>query len=273
MAYNLWFLHNHIAANFLDIILTANVMRVLVRLESAKAQPYQMEYHYHLQGFIYGLLRDSIFDHVHDKEGYKFFCFSNIFPASVLKHGNIRHLLISSPDRDFVRHISSRLQEKKRSGEKVSVGSMEFNVKKVETLQISLKVPFTLITGTPIVVRVPREKYEKFDVKTRYPYEYLYWRQEHPLEMFVDQLEDNLRKKYVEFIGKDAGNEPIIQKLKFKKQVATKLYIRGSQQTVIGSLWEFSFTDSVQEHLIQFGYDVGFGERNPLGFGFLNTKQ
>lgn len=248
-------------------------MRVLVKLESAKAQPYQMDYHYHLQGFIYGLLRNSKFESVHDKEGYKFFCFSNILPAYDLEQGDIRHLLISSPDRDLIRHISSRLHEKKRSGEKVSIGNMEFDVKKVETLQISLKVPFTLITGTPIVVRVPREKYEKLNVKTRYPYEYLYWRQEHPLEMFVEQLEDNLRKKYEEFTGLDAGNESIIQRFMFRKQVSTRVLMKGLQQIVIGSIWEFWFGDDAHKELLEFGIDCGFGERNSLGFGFMNLKQ
>jgi CRISPR-associated endoribonuclease Cas6 len=229
-----------------------------------------MEYHYPLQGFIYSLLRNSKFKQIHDKEGYKFFCFSNIFPAYDLKQGDVRHLLISSPDRDFVRHISSKFHEKKRSGEKVSVGSMEFDVKKVETLHVSLKVPFTVITGTPIVVRVPREKYEKFNVKTKYPYEYLYWRQEHPLEMFVEQLEDNLRKKYAEFTGINAGNEPIIQRFMFRKQVSTKVHIKGLQQIVIGSIWEFWLGDSSQKELVEFGLDAGFGERNSLGFGFMN---
>jgi len=247
-------------------------MRILVKLESTRTQPYQMEYHYHLQGFIYSMLKDGRFSKIHDKEGYKFFCFSNIFPACDLKQGDVRHLLISSPDRDFIRHISSRLQEKKRSGEKVSIGNMEFDVKKAETLQVSLKVPFTLITGTPIVVRVPREKYEKFNVKTRYPYEYLYWRQEHPLEMFVEQLEDNLRKKYTEFTGRDAGNESIIQRFMFRKQVSTRVLMKGLQQVVIGSIWEFWFNDDICKELLEFGLDCGFGERNSLGFGFMNVK-
>lgn len=248
-------------------------MRVLVTLESIKVQAYQMEYHYHLQGLIYNMLRDSEYSVVHDKKGYKFFCFSNIFPAHDLKQRDILHLLISSPDPNFIKSIVSHLQERNRSGEKVSVGSMEFNVKNVKSLHISLRVPFTLITGTPIVVRVPREKYEKFGVKTRYPYEYLFWRKEHPLEMFVEQLEDNLRKKYKEFTGMDAATEPIIQRLRFKKQVSTRMFIKGFEQIVIGSIWEFSFSDSSQEQLIEFGFDAGFGERNPLGFGFLNLKQ
>lgn len=248
-------------------------MRVLVKLRSTKQQPYQMEYHYHLQGFIYGLLRKSKFENVHDKEGYKFFCFSNIFPAYDFKQGDIRHLLISSPDRDFIRHVFSKLQEKRRSGERVSVGSMEFDVKKVETLHVSLKVPFTVITGTPIVVRVPREKYEKFDVKTRYPYEYLYWRQEHPLELFVEQLEDNLCKKYEEFTGLVTGSEPIMQRFMFRKQVSTRVLIKGQEQVVIGSVWEFWFNDDAHKDLLEFGIDCGFGERNSLGFGFMNVKR
>lgn len=48
-------------------------MRLLVRLRCAEGGPYEMQYHYHLQGFIYGLLKGSKYDHVHDREGYKFF--------------------------------------------------------------------------------------------------------------------------------------------------------------------------------------------------------
>jgi CRISPR-associated endoribonuclease Cas6 len=232
-----------------------------------------MEYHYHFQGFIYNMLKGSKYSRIHDKEGYKFFCFSNIFPAYDLKKGDVRHFLISSPDRGFIRHISSKLQENKRSGEQVSVGGMEFDVKRVETLHLTLKVPFTVITGTPIVVRIPREKYQKFDVKTRYPYEYLYWRQEHPLEMFVEQLEDNLRKKYAEFTGKDAGNEPIIQRFMFRKQVSTRVFMTGREQIVIGSIWEFWFNDDTYKDILEFDLDCGFGERNSLGFGFMNLKQ
>ena len=39
-----------------------------------------MNYHYNLQGLIYKMLRGSKHDKIHDKTGYKFFCYSNIFP-------------------------------------------------------------------------------------------------------------------------------------------------------------------------------------------------
>ncbi|MGH9951863.1 MAG: hypothetical protein ACRD5J_09575 [Nitrososphaeraceae archaeon] len=56
-----------------------------------------------------------------------------------------------------------------------------------------LKPPFTLITGTPIIMRISKERYQKFNIETKYPYAYVYWRKEYPLEMFTRQLEENLR--------------------------------------------------------------------------------
>jgi CRISPR-associated endonuclease/helicase Cas3 len=176
------------------------------------------------------MLKGSKFSRIHDKEGYKFFCFSNIFPASDLKEGDVRHLLVSSPDSDFIKHIVSVFNERRRSGEKVSVGKMEFFVKKAEILKLSLKMPLTIITGTPIVIRIPKEKYVKFGIKTKYPYEYLYWRQEHPLELFIEQLENNLHKKYAEFTGETVCGGRIIERFRFRKQVSTRVFMKGLEQ-------------------------------------------
>ena len=60
-------------------------MRLLIKLKCTENSTYEMQYHYHLQGFIYSLLKGSKYHSSHDKEGYKFFCFSNIFPARNLK--------------------------------------------------------------------------------------------------------------------------------------------------------------------------------------------
>ena len=68
----------------------------------------------------------------------------------------------------------------------------------------------------------------------------------------------------------DVGSEPIIQRFMFKKQVSTKVLMKGLLQVVIGSIWEFWFNDSSRKELIEFGIDAGFGERNSMGFGFMN---
>lgn len=76
--------------------------RLLLKLESTVNTPYEMQYHCHLQGFIYSLLRGSVYEQIHDEKGSKFFCFSNIFPFSDIRENDIRTLIISSPDKQFI---------------------------------------------------------------------------------------------------------------------------------------------------------------------------
>ncbi|MPZ06077.1 MAG: hypothetical protein GEU26_06605 [Nitrososphaeraceae archaeon] len=59
----------------------------------------------------------------------------------------------------------------------------------------------------------------------------------------------------------------------FKKKISTRINLHDTEQIVIGSLWEFSFDHELNIELIQFGLDCGFGERNSMGFGFVNVKK
>ena len=247
-------------------------MRILLKLESTKDQVYQLDYHYSLQGFIYNLLNDSSFEYLHNKRGYKFFCFSNIFPYSnMMKKGDIKYLLISSPSKEFIDHIAYRLKEYKNR-HIISIGDMKFMLKNIEIIDCQIKrsrSEVRLITATPIIIRISRIKYKRFDINPPYPYKYIYWRKEYPFELFIEQLENNLSKKYEEFTGTVVTGEFIIDRVVFKKQVALKLNIHGNEHIVIGTLWEFVFYEPINE-LVQFGLDCGFGERNSLGFGFMN---
>jgi len=83
-------------------------------------------------------------------------------------------------------------------------------------------------------MRISREKYQKYDIETKYPYAYVYWKKEYPLEMFTQQLEENLRAKYVEFTGSESGGEnelPIFKTLIFKKQISTRIYLHDNEIT------------------------------------------
>jgi CRISPR-associated endoribonuclease Cas6 len=94
--------------------------------------------------------------------------------------------------------------------------------------------------------------------------------------MFIRQLEEKLCAKYAEFTGREIAREnelPIISKLTFKKQISTHITLHTTEQIVIGSLWEFSFDNDVHTELLQFGLDCGLGERNSMGFGFMNLKR
>src|SRR5829696_8842015 len=126
-------------------------MRLAIKLRCAEDSPYEMQYHYHLQGFIYNLLKGSKYDYIHDKEGYKFFCFSNIFPANDLKKDNLRTLIISSPDNEFTGYLHNAASSLK---EDIRIGAMRFRVESSHPIDIETPdgLPFTLITGTPIVI-------------------------------------------------------------------------------------------------------------------------
>jgi CRISPR-associated endoribonuclease Cas6 len=126
---------------------------------------------------------------------------------------------------------------------------------------------------------VPREKYKSYNIKPIKDYEFLYWRTEHPIELFMLQLKNNLLKKYMDYFQlnerctyEDTNSFPLFQSFTFKKQVSTKIVINDSEQIVIGTLWEFGFEGWGNNKLIQFALDVGLGERNSMGFGFMNVR-
>lgn len=262
-------------------------MRLLIRLRSLENSKYEMQYHYHLQGFIYNLLKDSKYSYLHDKEGYKFFCFSNIFPAYDLKRGDSRTLIISSPSEDFIEYLSASLDHSYKKPVSITIGSMKFEIYGIEKFhsQIPMKSSFTLITGTPIIIRIRKEKYEDFGGKLDTQYDEVYWRSDHPFDLFIQQIESNISKKYYEYThlrGYDTKNEiynlsdsktPFIQRFKFKKQISTRVYMKGHNHVVIGTLWEFMFNLHSNKQLIQFALDSGLGERNSLGFGFMNIQR
>jgi CRISPR/Cas system endoribonuclease Cas6 (RAMP superfamily) len=79
-------------------------MRVIIKLEDEKKQAIDNTYN-KLQGFVYSLIREK-FGSIHDKKGYKFFCFSNIFPFEV---SGIRNFIISSPSKELINSIAENL--------------------------------------------------------------------------------------------------------------------------------------------------------------------
>lgn len=100
-------------------------MRLLVKLCSKINYKYDTENNYHLQGFIYNLIKCSKYHFLHDKKGYKYFCFSDIFPfSSLIRKDDIKNWIISSPDNEFVLYLDSLLN--KCQNKYLQVGNMEF---------------------------------------------------------------------------------------------------------------------------------------------------
>jgi CRISPR-associated endoribonuclease Cas6 len=191
-----------------------------------------------------------------------------------VKEGSRLSLLVASPDEHFIEEFVEKLYQS--TGKTVRMGEMIFTLKDVD--QFHVKLPhddysdFTLTSGTPIVVRIPRYSYEQYGIEPKRNYEYAYWRKEYTPTAFIKQLEENLRKKYADYSHIQCSSESIFGKLRFKKQVAVPLLMKGRESTVIGTLWEFNLQalNAQKRHILQFGLDAGFGEMNSLGFGFMN---
>ena len=255
-------------------------MRLLIKLSSKFNFRYDTEYHSYLQGFIYKLIEGSKYHFLHDKKGYKYFCFSNIFPFSnLIKKNEQKYWIISSPDYDFIGYLDSILDT--NQNKHLPIGNMKFEIIGKEKLLFTLKKDqsFSLIADTPIIIRIPNIKFKQHNVDLPKNYKYFFWRKEYPLHLFILQLENSLIKKYNDFCkykkmtNKIEGESiQFFEKCKFKKQISTRIKVNGSKYPIIGTLWEFDFKPYTNQALIEFAMDAGLGERNSLGFGFLNLN-
>ena len=220
---------------------------------------------------MYSLLKGTAYEHLHDLRGYKYFCFSNIYPPADIAAGDTRYLAISSPDNELIRTFAEALLQR----ESVSIGAMQFALKELRIASPRIGRRTALVTRTPIIVRIPRRSYARYGITSEHSY--VFWRPNIAFDAFLRQLEDNLVKKYKRFLGEELEEKrylPLFQQFVFKKQVCNHLLIKNREVRVFGSLWEFHFSHLTREQreLLRFGIDAGFGERNSLGFGFMEVK-
>ena len=247
-------------------------MRLLIKFESGIDQIYQKNYFHKFSGFVYNLLKESPFKELHDQKSYKFFCFSNLFPVSDIKKGEIRNFIISSPSKIFIKILSKKLNEL----DDVHIGDYSFRIKEFFLFQIKLRKNCKLISATPIIIRIPESKYNEYEIPEELrKRRYVYWRLGIDFSPFVKQLEANLFKKYNNFYKTKIKEFPIFEQFRFIKPSANILTIKGTDYSIVGSLWEFSFSHLTKEQkeILEFGIDCGFGERNTYGLGFVNIRK
>ncbi|MCJ7631186.1 CRISPR-associated endoribonuclease Cas6 [Candidatus Bathyarchaeota archaeon] len=247
----------------------ANEMRLLVSLQALGDWAYDLKYHHKLQGFLYRLMEGTIYRDLHDRKGYKFFCFSNLFPPRDARNEEKRNLLIASPNPNLIQVLHDRIAKV----DVVHIGDGAFRVVEVKELDPRIREGSVLVAGTPIIIRIPKERYNDYGIVSE-KYSYVYWRKQHSFAAFVKQIEDNLRKKYVEYQKEEPAPEPIFDQFMFKKQVCNHVVFEGKEAKVFGSLWEFpiGMLSEGRRKMLQFGLDCGFGELNSLGFGFMNIS-
>ncbi|MGC8558916.1 MAG: CRISPR-associated endoribonuclease Cas6, partial [Nitrososphaeria archaeon] len=144
---------------------------------------------------------------------------------------------------------------------RITVNGAEFEIEEIKQFRLKLSRIFT--TSSPIVL-----------YKNNLTNEYFSFKRDGALDFFINRLKENALKKYRAYYNEDIEfEENIFDRLVFRKEVAVNIYKNGVRFIIIGSMWKMieKFNiDPAYKKFYSFLMDCGLGEKNSLGFGFIN---
>jgi len=233
-------------------------MRLLITFEPKEMFLFKEINPYFIHSFIWNTLKSTDFSALHDKKGFKFFTFSNIFPLTDFMPGENKNLIISSPNRPFLKVLKEKLDEINE----FNLGIHIFEIKQTKLFNVSLKKKWE--TGSPIVLYKDNAKNEYFSFKRH-----------KDLKFFLERLKDNAIKKFTSYykLEKFEMDEPIFDSIKLRKEVCVNIRKERNEFIIIGSLWkllEKAYFRKGTKKFYRFIMDCGLGEKNSFGFGFVN---
>ncbi|USZ68374.1 CRISPR-associated endoribonuclease Cas6 [Halorussus salilacus] len=253
-------------------------MRLLVRLSARANAVYDEAYHHKLRGRLWNALEGTEFGESHDANVPSEFCYSNPFPPRDMDEGDRRTLLVASPHEELLSHVARDL----KADREFNVGEMPFRVEDLSVLAPDVGEPGTsgvIETGTGVVVRIPQHRFEDYDIDPD-GNAAAFWRPEYTTEPFRVQVRNNLDRKHGRFYPERPGPSdregPLFDSRELIKTFALPVTVTtGEVMTYVLSKWRFEYTvrnDHHRRHL-NLALDCGIGERNALGFGFLNIVE
>ncbi|WP_308574335.1 CRISPR-associated endoribonuclease Cas6 [uncultured Methanosphaera sp.] len=235
-------------------------MRLIIEFKSLTDFNYYDVNKYNVQGFIYSLLKNTEFKDYHDMHGFKFFNFSNIFPVSNFKYDEHKKLIISSPSSAFIKLLYYKLS---------NMDVFRLNKYYFEIVQLKLfksTCSNSLISGTPLILFEDKDENRYFSFNGG----------NLDFDFFFKRLKDNAEKKYNAYTGENYILESdLFDNFEFNREVSIELTIRNNTFLTIGNLWKELSKDIRRDdkHFYNFLFDVGLGEKNSMGFGFLNNNR
>jgi CRISPR-associated endoribonuclease Cas6 len=251
-------------------------MRLLVDLEARADTVYDNAYHHKLRGRIWRALEGTPYDDIHDENRPKGFVYSNPFPPGDMQAGDERTLLVAAADEQLLATVAEDL----KNDRELNVGEMPFHVDDLAALSPDVGEPGTsgtLDTGTGVLVRIPPWRFDEYGMDVDHDAA-AFWRPEHTMEPFRNQIEANLDQKHDLFCpdhlpGPSDREGELFDGYELIKTFAIPVTpTEGIEETWVLSKWRFDYTvrdDHHRRHL-NLALDVGIGERNSLGFGFMN---
>ena len=233
-------------------------MRFLIRLESLDDIWIPINYQHALSSMIYHFIRNSDSDlssKLHHSKDFKFFNFSRMESENksikqktiLFPKNDIAFFNISSPDSDILRSTVEGMFSEKE---------VELLGKKFRVLSpIYLDPPdFThtarFRTLSPIYIDTIRDG-RRWDLFPTDPE----WKK---------RIEENSRKKYAHYFGKDyTGNLNILD---IRKMSTKRINVGGQSWRAANA----EFTLKAEPDMLRFLWDTGIGTKNSQGFGCLH---
>ena len=256
-------------------------MRILLDLEALSDQTaWDSSQYRKVQGFVYDkLVANTEFKDIHNLKTYKLFCFSNIFPPSLVKSGELRHLLFSSPNNQLAHAIFSYIRENLMSDKVINIGEQQYRIKSLELLETRITAKRCIIrTSTPVSVRIPQRSYSEYNIsKEEQKKDFMYWRSNMSQDIFLTLITNNMKSKFEHFYRRRIGNiGSMIRSSSLIKEVVIHITVGNYTIKVPASFWRFYFDDlntEFRQSFLHFILDTGIGERNSAGLGFLNIEE
>ncbi len=260
----------------------------LRQLRSVERIPHN--YSYHLAAAIYSTLSKSSSEFatvLHDKgyapEGsrqkFKYFTFSSLqIPVRTIERGEIVSrsrqvtLYLSSPKEDFLQHLIVGLFAEGP----LRIHNALFRKECIERLpepDWSESMTFSMLS--PLAVSVYRDPSAGMNTK-----EYLRYDD----SRLSDMLLHNLQAKYRGLFGCEPPENGVSFSVRFEEEYLKRVREKGRSVEKLITIKDSSgketrvkaiqcpFTVNGNPELIKVGYECGFGENNPMGFGMVKVS-
>jgi len=248
-------------------------MRLILKLESNKNvlqnRGNNSKFYVGMHGWLYNKLKNTDFSGLYFDEGFKPFCFSNLFliKDAAIQEKQIYNLIISSPNEMFMVALLSQIN----LGEVINLGEYSFKLISYKPLGKRNFFEGILLENETIMGLSINENSKTRSITLS-----------SSSTMFRNNLAKNLIRKYNQF-SKEQINEDfdLWQNVEIKEipdtEKAVKInFIKNSDNwfNVIGARYRFKLgkINETQKRILELCYDLGFGERNSFGFGFMNIK-
>ncbi|MEM2142989.1 MAG: CRISPR-associated endoribonuclease Cas6 [Candidatus Thorarchaeota archaeon] len=208
-----------------------------------------------IQAVLYNAFGDSEFGRAHDDDRFKYFTYSDYF-CDTRGRGTV---IVSSPHARLVDTVFDWFSGQTR----IRLGKEYYEIEEIQ--KVRPRLSNTFISGSPIVLYRDSTSGEYFSLDRH-----------GDISFFLERLKDNAIKKYEFYSGKRISfDEPIFDEVEFRKEVAVPVRIRGSQVIFIGSVWKMLRREDMSglEGFYSFLMETGLGEKNSLGFGFVNPVE